>query len=657
MARWIKIGGSGTPVTAPGGGAVPPTDPTITAVSVIDVTRASDGRPQKRVTVQYTPPGTLGTFTGVSVYLDHPDSSGTLAIADGTQAADGTVAASGTFTPDFIGNFPFDAANPSVVFEVDAPANPEFWRVYMPPSADNTQVPVVQFGLAGASPSFQFLVDVPAGIGVGREFAPIVLSAALSSTPTGWSANPHIAVADSGDQYFEFRVTWGWPTFDQNLQTVGGVNIVLDDGASRKVVGQVWMPSSVQPLVVSVEADALYASAHITVQPSTKSYTVWLVSFNKSGQVNTIVPGLTPSVPFTITRNTGTSGQEYCALVTSDGVHALVTVAAVSGADGTSLVRVTGYFAAPSDPAFGGAEIVALKPDGNYYVIQAGRLTPITNDVSQPASVESWTFYLRSIDINGRRNTIVGGVTPSIVLSVGNASGLLNIAKAASSSFSSEFQITGGVFKVLNLSAATVTTGILQVGGGGSKVSQMKIFDTLGSLIGFIGDDTGGTGYVGAWFKQSRIGGTSPSTAPFQADTSGNLSLVGTLTVTGSISVTSGSITTVSGTASTTVSSGSVVSTDSSLGITGLQGGLLSGQLFASGTFSGVASSMSCSLWSLQFTVSSSQKVEIGAFLAGGAHDGYVKINGTQVLSTRVGTTPATLSDVIAVLQHHGLSN
>jgi hypothetical protein len=34
-----------------------------------------------------------------------------------------------------------------------------------------------------------------------------------------------------------------------------------------------------------------------------------------------------------------------------------------------------------------------------------------------------------------------------------------------------------------------------------------------------------------------------------------------------------------------------------------------------------------------------------------------IVINGTQVLSTRVVSTPATLADVIAVLQHHGLSN
>jgi hypothetical protein len=36
---------------------------------------------------------------------------------------------------------------------------------------------------------------------------------------------------------------------------------------------------------------------------------------------------------------------------------------------------------------------------------------------------------------------------------------------------------------------------------------------------------------------------------------------------------------------------------------------------------------------------------------------GSLLFDGVQVVSTRVSTTPATLADVIGVLQHHGLSN
>lgn len=611
----------------------PPNDPTVTAVSVIDVTGDSAGKAQKRITVSIAPPSPIGTFSGVSVYLDHPDSSGTLAIADGTQAADGTVAAGGIFNPDYIGNFPYNPSSPTIVFQFSAPSLSEFWRVYIVPSSDAVRAPVIQFGQAGASPSFQFLVNPPASLYAGRECAPLVESPALSSLPSGWATNPLVSIAQSGDQYFEFQATWIWPTFDQNFQTIGGIRAVLDDGSSRKVIGQVFVPSSVQPGVISTEAEALYASTHLAVQPGSTPYTVWLVSFDKSGNTNSIVSGITPSITFTITRSTGSAGVEYCPVVTTDGVHALVTVAPVAGADGTSLLRITGYFTAPPDPSFGGAEIVVLKPDGSYYSVKSGRLTPIQEDVSQPASVESWTFYIRSIDINGLRNTIVGGVTPSITISVGNTSGLLNIAKAVSGSFSSEFQIVGGVFKVLNLSAATVTTGILQVGGGGSKVSQMKIFDTLSSLIGFIGDDTLGTGYVGAWFKQARIGGSGPSTAPLQADTSGN------------VTITNATITSVSGGFTTTLSSATLVT--SGTGFT---------QSWTPGVISidqGSGNVTEMIGGSFQITVGGgTPKMFVGT---DGSSNGQIKINGTQVLSTRSAIVPVVFSDVVSILQHHGL--
>lgn len=50
--------------------------------------------------------------------------------------------------------------------------------------------------------------------------------------------------------------------------------------------------------------------------------------------------------------------------------------------------------------------------------------------------------------------------------------------------------------------------------------------------MGWIGTDPAGSGNTGAWFKRVWIGGTSTSNAPIVADSSGNLSLNGTLSVT-----------------------------------------------------------------------------------------------------------------------------
>jgi hypothetical protein len=96
----------------------------------------------------------------------------------------------------------------------------------------------------------------------------------------------------------------------------------------------------------------------------------------------------------------------------------------------------------------------------------------------------------------------------------------IDMSKATN--LSSQFAVSGGVTNLTNLSAALINTGQLQVGGGGSKVSQFKIFDTGNNLIGFIGDDSGSTGYVGSWFKRCSIGGTATSPGMF-ADSSGNV--------------------------------------------------------------------------------------------------------------------------------------
>jgi hypothetical protein len=96
---------------------------------------------------------------------------------------------------------------------------------------------------------------------------------------------------------------------------------------------------------------------------------------------------------------------------------------------------------------------------------------------------------------------------------------------------SSQFVITGGKTTITNLAASVITTGALQVGGSG-MASQVRIFDTGSNLIGFVGDDSGSSGYVGAWFKRCGIGG-SPLSPGMYADYNGNV-VANTLYITNS---------------------------------------------------------------------------------------------------------------------------
>ncbi len=519
MRQWIRVGGTGTPVGGvSGGGNNPPGDASILNVFVVDTTPDADGGPQKRITVTYQAPDPLGTFAGVWIYLDAPDTAGALTLADGTVPADGTHPEGGIFEPALIGFFPYDAQSPQATFNYKASPDIQNWRVYLVSGSGRAQSKPVQAGETGESPSHQFVALPPSGPTSGREYAPLVREVALADL--GWETNPEQITGESGDQSWRVAIEWEWPSDDQNYQAFGGVNIVLSDGATQVYIGN-----------VDKGAPPLWISAPQILKPGTIDYTVFLISYDVRATNNTLVSGITPSIEFSVTRQLGPTGQEYASVVTPDGVHNLVTAVPVSGADGTSLLRVTGYWTPPSDPQFGGAEIVARKPDGNYYKVAAGRISPIEADISQPASVQSWRFYVRSVDVNGRRNSISDAVTPYIDISVGNANGQLNLGKALTSSFSSEFKVESGAFRINQLSANSVITGILQVGGGGGKVSIMKVFDTLGSLIGWVGDDTGSSGYVGGWFKQLRIGGGSPASAKITADASGNVTISTSLIV------------------------------------------------------------------------------------------------------------------------------
>lgn len=111
----------------------------------------------------------------------------------------------------------------------------------------------------------------------------------------------------------------------------------------------------------------------------------------------------------------------------------------------------------------------------------------------------------------------------------------------ASNFNAAEFEAAGGVFVMKALAADKIKTGILEVGGavsGGQRVSRFKVFDTATptpNLIGWVGDDSAASGYVGAWFKRILIGGTSPASAQIIADASGNVAISGALLVSGTV--------------------------------------------------------------------------------------------------------------------------
>lgn len=602
MSGAIFVTGSGGSLGSTG--PSPSSPIAITSVDVVDTTPDQSGNPRKLVSVNFTPPSPVGTFAGNWVYCDMPDSAGGLSIADGTVAADGNTPATGSFQPMAEGFYAFNPASPQITFFAAAPTTPQYWRVYLCPGSASVQVFPVQAGEPGESLSFDLFVGRPATKSTGREYAPLIQNAALAPVQAGWTANPNIDVKSSGDQFFQYAITWNWPIADQNFQSLGGVNLVLSDGIIQTYIGNVSV----------TDANPTYISPDLPVAAGTKNYKLYLISYNTQGMNNSLASGITPEVDFTVTRSLGPAGEEYCRLAETDGVHAFVTaVAATNSSDGTALIQVDGYWQnLPSsdpgyDPQFGGAEVVVDKGDGKgpIYSVVKGTLSPIENFITSPVGPSNWAFYLRSIDINGRGNTIgptiviaggggsgaayyagisggilsfvqslnegtgyssgvtatlvdgagspipgvsltpvlVGGAiqnitivsagsgivaTPSAIILVGSSTGQLNLAKAANTSFSGQFAIVAGAFTVSALNANVITVGTLKVGNNGSGVPiELDVFDHLGSLIGWIGDDTANSGFVGGWFKQLRVGGANPTNSPIVADSSGNVTING----------------------------------------------------------------------------------------------------------------------------------
>ncbi len=155
-----------------------------------------------------------------------------------------------------------------------------------------------------------------------------------------------------------------------------------------------------------------------------------------------------------------------------------------------------------------------------------------------------------------------------------------------------------------------MATNWLDVGGGGSKPGQLRIFNASGGQIGFIGvsgSDEGGH------FRTLGVGGSMFSNAPFRSDASGNLTISG-----GTIAMTVGSQSTVT--------------------ISATSGGVRC--VAPINLFPAVNGETVLNGAGLTLSAGFSAKVQIGATYVSGSTGGYVSISG--VSSTTIQLTGLT---------------
>ena len=524
----VAVGGAIPAIaTPPAGPPVAPGDVTIGTVTV----RYQEG--QALVAIAYTAPSPPNDFDRIHAYLYAPDSvlAQPATIGDGgfVIPSDATQASLAGFLPPRVGSrggpidegsYNYDPNNLIVQFEHPAPpvGTTEHWRAILVSGS-----PSVAEKLISASPFVLFDVSQISSLGTnGAEYAPNYVSG--SGT---WYEDQ--AVIHQMLPTMWFTLTWTLPTNDPRWDRVVSWELYVTDPTKSGAV-----PGHVASVARDATSYALDSRWNLTYDPV--QLTLWLVPQDANGNRNTFVKGINDIANFTVKTTRGLQLQ-YADGSTIDGIDFEVDPATntfkiknldltkVYGPSYTSEFQVVGGkfqwgtnldFTKFDPTSMGGPfhldttnGIFNFLYDPASFAVQPNGQFVITN---LPATLFNTEF---SVDANG--DIQIAGV---------------DFTKALPGTFTTEFSKgAGNIFQVNALAADKIKTGVLEVGGadsGGNRVSRFKVFDTTtptANLIGWIGDDTAGSGYVGAWFKRVLIGGTSPATAKIVADANGNVAV------------------------------------------------------------------------------------------------------------------------------------
>jgi hypothetical protein len=578
---FVQTSGAGDTVSSAAAGVTPPGAEVLTINSAFFNQLTGIGS----VSVTSTNPG--GTFKGVHFYLEIPDLSGAQ-VVDASSTLTGNDVLSSQWIYQDLGRQSFDSTQQPWILDLIVPVGQDLTkdipcRLYGVPYSDQVESRPVRNGLSGASPNVAFTavslgsgtpsagtnvttLTTASGSSVG-----LVVTAEAPDNSTGKLKTPFLAdVTDTPDVKgwaFQLVVTFG------NADPGVAANQFIVSGIETDA-GQV---------VAAADGVSIPHSFLLDTPTTIQTLTVWLqaglIDADGHFQGNNIVPGITPSWMVTYGSTTGTHDASAIMAATVNS-----SMAVVDGLFGVAPMGIT-------NPYMGSGAIATIN-------VQS---LAITNPLLASLAVQAANMASGSVTAaNGALASLSVG-TAAIQLLAVDTTLIANLAVSAAKILTATItgaQIASATISGANIGTATIAqANIANLAVGTAQIQNLAITD-------------------------AKINDLSASKI-----TAG--------TISASISITAptingGSFTSTSGTATTVLSTGSVVSTDSSLGITGLQGGLLSGQLFAQGTYTGILSQMSCSLWSLQFAVGGAQKVEIGAFLAGGSHDGYIKINGNM---------------------------
>jgi len=314
---------------------------------------------------------------GVQIWLKTPDGSGGYKYSQAT----------GTITPTLFEQFDnVKAYYDTIAIGLESvPDPPQTWSIIA--------VSLSRFGVPNTDSNGN-----PTGVSVDLP------TLSKSDYVSGFSASVLIEVSESGDQLFRIAGSWT----NAPIPRYKAVKIIMRGMTDDDVV-----------LAIEGEGSHSFRTDAWPLPETTKVVQIYATPVFGDGTTAPIIPGTTPMVQLTISRLGGTTGKEYCELVT--GFSASVATPAYStNADGQKVLRINFSWTNPSDVRFGGVAIFANWYDGTTIQVTGfERGTSLKWQTSSfPTTSSNVTFYALSVDTNNRRNTYQSGITPSYTLTL-----------------------------------------------------------------------------------------------------------------------------------------------------------------------------------------------------------------------------------------------
>lgn len=545
------------------------------AINLVNVAIAPDAIGQRVIDVQYTPPSPLGEFAGVYVEIEAPSQVDGSTTLDGTPALDGTTSLAGPKGPYTFGPFSYAVTGGSV--QVSIP-EPSVLNLPMACRARLISFSRTVTNLASSSPVSAFTINAPTVANPNSATAycqnptisvdaPVTVAATRRSQPRTTipvhmtppldpkfkgvvykivTANGGLFVQSGLTSDALFDISFDTPNWQEEcvLYALGsdGVNInpIVPGVTPSAPVSIGTLKPSNSAVATASASGVLYIVDPNGAQDWTISAVTWADADLPKPIRSAISAARDPHTWTTFLTFQATDASGNPAPPEQGGIEVLVASFGYTG-DIHSTSNISSYGFQPIGSIYTYAQLRLYAgnraasgfDDPINSTLQttcwAGAAYSRQNFGDAPAGVIPATRFDPATLGDGVKkeagtNKLVAAVGSEFHF-VGGDLLMNHIDMSKATNLSAQFSLVGSTQTINNLSANLLISGLLQIGGGTNKVSLAKFFDTAGTpqLMGFIGDDSGGSGYVGAWFRRCGVGGPNPLSPNFFTDAAGNV--------------------------------------------------------------------------------------------------------------------------------------